>query len=268
MLQYQAKHQEARAYGLPIFVSLDMSKRASLAEEDFEKYCDGRLIEAVKPVCHDECTMGGGFGVRHAKRRPPPLGGGSGMKREICCSGGDSFKPKAKCPWQVFYELTHEGWVLYSFQKEHNSHPLSQSKAEVMARSSGRMIPRELEELGAVLHEAGFSASDINRAFQTKLRMGGIHEPTFIYQDVYNKYKRTSPATRLMDASNLLAMLTKRKQELELQYYVDSDDSCRIDKWWAECSGAQRVWGTNRTSYILSNVLSFDPTFGTNRYGC
>ena len=162
------------------------------------------------------------------------------MKREICCSGGDSFKPKAKCPWQVFYELTHEGWVLYSFQKEHNSHPLSQSKAEVMARSSGRMIPRELEELGAVLHEAGFSASDINRAFQTKLRMGGIHEPTFIYQDVYNKYKRTSPATRLMDASNLLAMLTKRKQEFELQYYPMPTASGQRSLSWPEPSTRNR----------------------------
>ena len=86
----------------------------------------------------------------------------------------------------------------------------------------------------------------------------------FTYDDVYNKFCRQNAATRLKDATSFVQCLAQRQLETGLQYFVESDGDCRIDKVWVQCAGSHKVWGVGGA---WENVLLFDPTFGINCYG-
>ena len=251
-----AEHQdviaEGKALGLPVVVPLTSMDSAQ---------ADAALKQSLQSVCSDpNNTLGGGFCLR-MKPRPSDATGTVGFTKELTCN------ECKRTPWRVSYELTSGGWVLKALRNAHVGHTLCVSRAEVMVQRNGRYIPSSLDEFGSLLHEAGIAPADIYRVFCVYERRSGNAEPTFTYQDVYDKYCRHSAADAALDASGLLEMLCKRKREYDLQYFVASDAEGRIDKIFVECSGSQKVWGSVRTSSILRNVLLFDPTFGTNMYG-
>ena len=218
------------------------------------------LKEVVLREANNPETMGGGFGIRIGKCQT------QGHKQGTTCTFHCSEKDKSNCTWELLYEYTTEGWFLYKFNNNH-SHTLKLTQAEVMVTGSGRQIPTEFDDLGELLAESGFSAKDIHRVFVTRCRREGNAFPTFKCEDVYDRFVRASAHTRQFDATNLLVKLAERRLRTGLQFFHDVDNKNKFDRLWVECAHGQTVWGSQRSSYIIDNVLFFDPTFGTNSYG-
>ena len=221
-----------------------------------------RLKDHVKAITLDPSTMGGSFGV--SLGNVPRPAGRKGTVAELHCTE----KKSKGCKMSLRYEYTNEGWALYSCTHDHTGHDLLQSKPAAMVTGAGRLLPASYDELGHLLAAASIAPKDIFRVLVTKHAADtGDDEPTFTYNDVYDRYCRSSVSSKLSDVLELIPKLADRKTKTGLEYFVESDGNNRLERLWVECANARQVWGTGRTKYKLGNVLIFDPTFGTNRYG-
>ena len=245
--------EQATQLGIPTVVNCSSSATGVDSQIPLKEFVKS---ETMKPT-----SMGGGFAVRVSKDREP--GTHKGTVVELCCC-----EQARGCKFVVRYELCHNNtYALKSASTEHN-HPLCQTQAEVMATGPGRQIPSHLDEWGETLAEAGCAAKDIYRILVTKLRRDGHADPpTFTYETVYEKYIRPLPAAHDLDAAGLVETLSAAKAEQGLEFFFEDDKQGNMLRVFAVLKGATEVWGTQRTCKIIRNVLFFDPTFGTNRFG-
>lgn len=245
---YASVHTVANAHELPVgpFPGLTTS-------HDLKVFVKRRTL--------DTNTMGGGFGVRVLKTRHAHARMGS--LAEFCCTN----KERNGCKFYMAYELTTDGWLLGKVNPGHVSGCLKLTQAQVMAHSSGRYVPEEYEELGAIGIDAGLSPSEVYHLLLAKSRRDGVTNPHFTYQSIYDKFARISTAEKQLDVSGLLERLAVRKAESQLEYFTETDRSGRLKLLFVECRHGKDLWGTTRTQNFIGNVLVFDPTFGTNCYG-
>ena len=177
-----------------------------------------------------------------------------------------------KCGWEITYERCFaddgsddtstraKAWLLHSFRTEHN-HDL-ESVAEVMVTKTGRYIPRDFFEIGALLAKSHLSATTIDDVFKNKAREDGI-PVTWNREDVRNAGFQPPAADASLDATGFAEELLKRKEEYGLGHAVKTDQSGTISGVVVEMDGAFADWAQGGDD----NVLLFDPTHGTNRYG-
>ena len=99
------------------------------------------------------------------KLRPAVKNGSKGTVLELCCTRNEK-----DCKFQLFYEYTTDGFVLYNFHSCHNDHLLAQSHPEVTATGPGCGIPTSFMDLGGLLAEAGFLTCNIFRVFVLKAK--------------------------------------------------------------------------------------------------
>ena len=105
------------------------------------------------------------------------------------------------------------------------------------------------------------------RVFTVRSKREGILNPSFDYQTVYNKFKKSSASVRLTDVVDLVARLAVCKEKTGLEYFTEEDGQGQLIRIFVEQAGAREVWGTDRKRCFIENVLQFDPTWGTNCYG-
>ena len=234
------------------------AQHCGLPVEPFGQASTKSLKDHMEPLFNDASRPTGAFKTRISRSRKT-----QGKKGHVCrlsCSERDN-----GCLWSVDFEYTTDGWTLFAFENEHN-HELAHSQVEAIATGLA-YIPSDFEDLGFLLADAGLPAKDIMNVFVTKCRRDGVEQPPFTYEQVYNKFVRKSVSQRSLDANGLVERLAIRKQTTGLQYFVDADEECRLDRLFAECVGATTVWGTARKVHVVRNVLFFDPTWGTNCFG-
>ena len=84
------------------------------------------------------------------------------------------------------------------------------------------------------------------------------------YDDVYSLIKdvRAMSSAKDLDATNLLEYLTEREKTFGLRYFARTDGD-RLNMLFFELEGGFDDWACGGTE----NVLMFDPTWGTNKYG-
>ena len=236
------------------------------------------LVEAVNAwTCNTSGILGGGFHVSLGRSSTPKT---QGMIRGVKCAKCN----KECCKWNARYQESEEGWVLMGYtphkaspvdpetQKpigdpmptdNHHSHALIESQAELLAKKQGRTIPADALEFGRVMALSGFKPVEIDRGMRKFLAdaSGGSQEGTWNLDDVRQAFRHTDGEKEL-DATHLIEELEKRKQERGLEFEARTEKDRLAMVYW-ECENAMDDWAQGGES----NVLLFDPTCNTNKYG-
>ena len=124
-----------------------------------------------------------------------------------------------------------------------------------------RYFPERLVTLAQQMALGGAQPTVINEALKANALEWGL-PVTWNYDDVHAKFT-PSVLSRDMDATGLLGLLLEREQVGGFKSLVSTDAAGCIDKVFAELDGAMAEWAVGGSE----NVLLFDPTHGTNRYG-
>lgn len=227
-------------------------------------------ITDLPPYC-------GGFHVTLARGASHCLT--KGDNRSLCCTHRSRVKGGGGCNWSVAYEESDQGWVLIRYSRasvtsdpdahgltttlhpeNHHNHEMIQSVAEAMSKKMGRHIPPDAAEFGRVLAVTGFSTSEIDRAMRKFMKEKGEDAKWYV-QDVRQLFRAHQTEVQL-DATNLLEYLQEQEKTtgLRYKYRVEGD---RLNMVFWELEGGLADWARGGET----NVLLFDPTWGTNRYG-
>ena len=129
-----------------------------------------------------------------------------------------------------------------------------------MADASMRHIPDELHSIGEILALAGKSTADIMDVFASQAKHLGIRV-SWNNEDVRSRFP-INVLRRADDASGLAELLQQRKDTLGMKYYMKMNAAGFTNQIFAQLDESMSDWAT-----ITDNVLLFDPTWGTNRYG-
>ena len=234
------------------------------------------LLSHLKPLFLDPNTEGGfckttalaqigGFGIHKG-------GGGArrmannvrGQQLQIRCACHGTATPSGigtSCPWELCYELSTSGWVLWSWKWHHN-HPLKVTVAEVMAEKSGRKLPpEEMLKIGEIMAAAGITIAVIRDTLSKWAQRTSVPE-TWDYQDLHSFFPPSGNA-KLFDATNLMKLLQQREEEKDLKWAIDYEGPDHsLTKVFFQCDGGIEEWAVCPES----NVVMFDPTWGTNCY--
>ena len=190
--------------------------------------------------------------------------------------GSKAGKLGVNCGWSIKYEDSIEGWVLVGYQNGHTvratlgpdgkplmAHELEQSQEALRARSTGRPgIPPDFYPMGELMAKSGMSAVHIKDVLDTKGREEGWDLNHWNYQDVRAAFP-TSVGNRDFDAVGLVELLQQRATELGMMYFAQTDESGFVKRVFAQLDDSISEWA--RTGE--ANIVLFDPTHGTNRYG-
>ena len=146
--------------------------------------------------------------------------------------------------------------------KELLAHALECSQAAVRVTSTGRAIPEELVQIGEMMGRAGKGAADIKDVIDFRAGELGIDPGLWNYDDIYRRFP-TSVAKHGFDAEGLVELLQSRAEEKGMNYFAQTDKSGFMKRIFAQLDGSYNEWAQVKDS----NVVIFDATHGTNRYG-
>ena len=221
------------------------------------------------------CPLGGGFQVGPVR---PQKDGERVVRESFRCKG---------CKWEATYELTTEGWLMVRYaphkdvikvtsaegeigerkvvhSNHHSSeHILDLTFAEVAAQRGGRSdVPKDLQAEAAKLVESGLPPKAVLQYLNDQASRRNV-EMSLDYGWVYRRYYTRTPQTTALDLSKLMETLQQRKDEYGLGCEIWLDSLGYTERVFCELHGAKEHWAR----CPKSNVLLFDPTFGTNRHG-
>ena len=260
------------------------------------------LYEEINNWAKDPSTGGGSFSVKKDSTSQSTKNRGPSQKI-ICSRGGcnrektihtkDDIEQEGEqqkqrrdqqqpsqiigCPWEIWTELTTEGWMVTQPTKKANtfaldngknvclwhSHELAKTLEERLVFASMRELPKGLQEFADHLNEGGcMAASEIYTALVAKCRRENI-EITFIQSDIKNRYQ-TCHGETILDCTHLVQHLKERQREdHELDYDVVLDGSTgKLDHVFFVLKEGKTIWQRSKGA-----VLLFDTKHGTNRYG-
>ena len=221
------------------------------------------------------CVLGGGFHCSHGRSR---AGVSQGVTRVVRCCKHESYN----CKWNARFQESDGGWVMTGYTPHmappvdpdtgyavgqsvvtanHHSHELIVTQAELLAKKQGRNVPADALEFGRVMALAGFKTADIDRGMRKFLSDHGGGEATWNYEDVREVFRSTAGEKEL-DATHLIEELETRNKERGLEYMARTEGDRLALVFW-ECEDAMDDWAQGGES----NVLLFDPTCNTNKYG-
>ena len=221
------------------------------------------LEQDIKNAASNPFKAGGGWGTVKGKSGNTLVANAVRGERRtwMCHHRGMQHSHATQCKWEIGYEITTEGWCCYMYKGSHN-HLLTRSEAESMAQgSSARCIDIQLCEQGELMQQCGHPPSEIYRLLQA--RAADLQIPSrFTVGDVANRFPLSS-STMDFDATGLVEFLNSRERTLDLRYFITTDLSSKVDKVFVQLEGSLEEWVAGGDS----NVLLFDPTHGTNKYG-
>lgn len=218
----------------------------------------------------------------------PRLGGGAhGLtldghegNRDGCRSHGPrprfacSHKSKSNCLWHLVYEQTTDGFMAITYQDQHHridptnatkrvcAHDLDQTGLRTSAAASGRVIPPVLHELGFQLASV-CSNAQVHEGLQKEAKRRGLDHTMWSLSDVARNFPTDQSNGGDFDVEGLIERLEKNKLEKGLEYKATVDKSSHLNKLFVEIDEARQDWAVGGKQ----NVLLFDPTHSTNRYG-
>ena len=232
-------------------------------------------IEVNQWTATTSCVLGGGFHCSLGRSRS---GVSQGVTRVVRCNKHESYD----CKWNARFQESDEGWVLMGYTAHmappvdpdtgdavgqpvvtanHHSHELIESQAELLAKKQGRTIPADALEFGRIMALSGFKTAEIDRGMRKFLSNSGGGEATWNYEDVREAFRSTAGEKEL-DATRLIEELETRKKGRGLEYMARTEGDRLALVFW-EMEDAVDDWAQGGES----NVLLFDPTCNTNKYG-
>ena len=217
---------------------------------------------AVTSWSSNPSTNGGGWGVSVCRTRPAPTKGRGDIKALGCQhrkSKQQGNKGAIVCPWEVEYQEAREGWVLVHANLEHSGHELASSQAEVMASSTGRYIPPDFYELGLLLGKSQ-STPQIMEAFRNKAKEDNI-PISWNEQDIRQAFVRPHQNDNF-EVAHLVELLMSRERDKGCKSFVQTNNAKEFARIFVELDDGFKEWATTD-----ANVVLFDPTWGTNKYG-
>ena len=230
-----------------------------------------RLLSELKLISINAHVGGGTFGITRD--------GSDGYKDGTTTHGprprfSCNRKGKDRCLCSLVYEWTTDGWMGVKYHSAHDrineanplgpriqAHDLEQSTIAVSTSASGRAIPPELHELGRQL-AAVCTPIQVHEGLQKEAKRRGLDHKTWAYQDVLSAFP-VDASSKDFDAEGLIERLEENKREKGLDYKATVDGSRHLDKIFVEIDEARKEWALGEKE----NVLLFDPTHSTNRYG-
>ena len=193
-----------------------------------------------------------------------------GSRPRFSCSR----KGKDRCLCSLAYEWTTDGWMGVKYHSAHerideanppgprvHAHNLEQSTIAVSTHTSGRAVPPVLHELGRQL-AAVCTPIQVHEGLQKEAKRRGLDHKTWNYKDVLSAFP-VDASSKDFDAEGLIERLEENKREKGLEYKATVDGSRHLDKLFVEIDEARKEWALGGKE----NVLLFDPTHSTNRYG-
>jgi hypothetical protein len=220
-------------------------------------------------------TDGGGWSVKMQGVKQGNSKGG--IKKDIRCSkylkvaeGGQGLRKSVgrgcECKWKVTLEecidKNNNGDLCWSYRSAnltHTDHDLAQRTTELMAEGD-KFIPTDLEILAEAMHLANISAADIHHTLRRNAEKQNI-PITFDYKYIANRFKPTT-VEKTMDASNFYDRLEERKKQ-GLAGSIRLDSAGRLESAFWQVKGSEDHYARA----LECNVLLFDTTFNTNKYG-
>ena len=233
---------------------------------------DKDLVDVVKSYTTNTNVAGGGWGVRKCGRVSATSAHFDVVRMGCSCARTED------CKWEVAYESTKEGWVLYRYHahrdktwdavaykvretttQNHHSHELLQTPAEVMADVTGRYFPPWAGIIGETMMPVN-QPSVILRTLNNEANRRGEHI-TWNLGDIKSRFPMPA-ATRDWDCNGLIDFLRTRRDTQNLSYEVKVNDGNQIVGVYVEFEDAIAEYAEAGSE----NVILFDPTHGTNVY--
>ena len=178
------------------------------------------------------------------------------------------FKCKSNqlCGWKAVYELTTDGWVLWSLKNgemadgEKHDHEMYTNVAQSSLTRCGMYIPDALQPEWIMLQRTHEPAATVNRILEERAAALGLR-PSWDYKYIYDQHKPSS-AENVMDASDFIGALKSRSRLSSLEWDTHTTVDGNLDAAIVELEGGREEWARGGKC----NVVSFDPTHGTNRH--
>ena len=226
-----------------------------------------KLLTKTKNVSANLLEGGGGWGANKCRTRSANTAVGSRLTFG-CHHRGHNSLAGLGCRWELTYELSTEGWVVYKYQPSHNAekdgpaiHELDKDVSQTMAYAAGRVFDPALIPFGETLQKTGFSPTQMFEALQTHAKTHGL-STSFNVEDVRSRFPQSS-TERDYDATGLVEYLAERQRDMGMKSYVKTDQSGHINRVFVQLDNSMEEYACSGQN----NVIMFDPTAGTNRYG-
>ena len=220
-------------------------------DDDLE---DDRLKSKVLPCAVNSHTGGGGHGLNFC--RPQVANTKRGRRVTFGCNKRRN--KSVNCGWELEYELTTEGWFLSRAVSKH-SHNLCLHSSEVMTRASGRFIPVQLISIGEAMAAANKPTAMIHDVLFANAKLQSL-DITWDKEDIRQRF--ANAAQNEFDMADMVDYLGARRHRTGCKYFCQLKDNGEPRRIWVELNNAFTEWACTD-----DNVLLFDPTWGTNRYG-
>jgi hypothetical protein len=182
------------------------------------------------------------------------------MGKKYVCSECKAAEKSRSQMWTCEFEETMEGWYLRTPPVTAHKHELIRETAILRANRNSLFIPQDLVALGVKMAKCNIKTPDIKRFFDEEAEARDI-PITWDYKKVYNACSELHKQNAL-DASGLLDFLQERR-DTGYQCFVRADGEGCLDRIFFELEDALTDYAVGGAD----NVLLFDPTHGTNKYG-
>ena len=230
-------------------------------------FCDEDILKSTLQAFASRVdTAQSGFCVIRAKMSVPK---GVGRKRPFICHCLKQYG----CKWGATYEETAEGWLLFRYKRHvnadgsvtsnHHNHVLIENKYAMHGlRASRGAVPDDLQKIGRIMHtKSGCHPSDIMRILNELAIDQGLSVGGWTIEDIKSLYRPTA-GERMFDTANLFCQLQARNATEGLEYYARHEGD-RLKSLFVQLDGSIQDWARTGSK----NVVLFDPTWGTNKYG-
>ena len=215
---------------------------------------DKHVEEAVRLWARDCTKGGGGFGIRRAGKQSAASRGD--RVRFQCAKDG---RRTEDCKWECTFEESATGWILVHAVWEHNGHALLESAPQVMAARGTAFLPDELMEIAETAAASGLSIKEIDRLLTTAADNKGL-EKTWLPSHLRSRLTILTHGD--FDLSGLVETLKRREEENNTAFEMHCDVKGAATHIFVQLEGGMEDWAS-----CPSNVLLFDPTWGTHRGG-
>eukprot|EP00961_Rhodomonas_salina_P284465 3844737-Rhodomonas_salina.3 len=218
------------------------------------------LKSEVKKWANQFESGGGNHGVQYTSYKAANSARGS--RRTAICDQ----KKQCQCLWRAVFEFsTNEGWVLVDGHNVHN-HTLNTTQGEANARRASRQgIPDDggFTECGSAMAAGCCFVSEIDQVFKAMAEKLEI-EPSWTYDELRQAFCPSSSQNLALDCSGFVEWMLHREWTSALGLKHTTDEAGRLDKAFFVLEDSDSLW---KLVGNAKNVLLFDTSHGTNRYG-
>ena len=182
--------------------------------------------------------------------------------RKVCTAHNKTVTDKSAkiTPFECIYEHCQEGWYFFRATATHASHPFKTSAMEIRIDPNSRCMPEEIAVLARDMAAQGKDAScimDVLAGSANRLKIGVTWTIEYI-----RTHFVLNTSNKLLDATDLVALLRTRKDNQGLEFFFDLDGDL-MSRCFVQMENSFDEWARGGQT----NVLFVDATHGTNQAG-